>query len=108
MLLLALLFILLSPGVLITLPPVGRSIFMTRKTSLLSVIVHSILFVIVYSVLISYKEGYQGWGVAVMPGGGGKTTGGTTGGTTSGGGKTGGGGTTGGTTPPVDTECGVP
>lgn len=44
---LALLFVLLSPGVLVTLPPVGSQIFMSGKTSLIAVLVHAVVFVLV-------------------------------------------------------------
>jgi hypothetical protein len=43
----ALLFVLLSPGVLLTLPPGGRGIFMSGQTSLVAVIVHALVFVLV-------------------------------------------------------------
>lgn len=39
-----LLFAALSPGVLLTIPPVGNTIFMSGKTSILSVLVHAVLF----------------------------------------------------------------
>ena len=46
---LAILFFLLSPGVLLTLPPVGKKIFMSGETSIIASIVHAIVFVaIVY------------------------------------------------------------
>jgi len=38
------LFVLLSPGVLLTLPPVGSRIFMSGKTSLIAVLVHAVVF----------------------------------------------------------------
>jgi len=38
------LFVLLSPGVLLTIPPVGRSILMSGKTSLIAVLVHAVVF----------------------------------------------------------------
>lgn len=41
---LTLLFIVLSPGVLLTLPPVGSKVFMSGKTSLLAVAVHAVVF----------------------------------------------------------------
>lgn len=41
-----LLFIILSPGMLLTLPPVGKGVWMTCKTSLLSVLVHAVIFAI--------------------------------------------------------------
>lgn len=40
----AMLFIILSPGFLITLPPVGGNLFMSYKTSLFSILVHSLVF----------------------------------------------------------------
>jgi hypothetical protein len=39
-----LLFILLSPGFLLTLPPVGGKIFMSYKTSLFSIFTHALVF----------------------------------------------------------------
>ena len=44
-----LLFILLSPGVLLTLPPIGGKIFMSGKTSLVAVLVHAVVFYILLS-----------------------------------------------------------
>ncbi len=49
-----LLFILLSPGLLLTLPPIGRGIFMSGKTSMMAIIVHAIVFYIVAYLLRSY------------------------------------------------------
>jgi len=46
MLLLLVLFILISPGVLLTLPPVGGKIFMSGKTSLIAVLVHAVIFAV--------------------------------------------------------------
>ena len=56
MLLFALLFVLLSPGVLLTLPPVGSQIFMSGKTSLIAVLVHAVVFtgIIYYLDAIDY------------------------------------------------------
>jgi len=64
MLVLVLLFILLSPGVLLTLPPVGNSIFVSGKTSLVAVLVHAALFALVLCVMkkrrvVGIKEGIQ-------------------------------------------------
>jgi hypothetical protein len=44
-----LLFILLSPGVLLTLPPIGGKIFMSGKTSLVAVLVHAVVFYVLLS-----------------------------------------------------------
>ena len=50
MLLLAtVLFVLLSPGVLLTLPPVGGRIWMSGKTSLVAVLVHAGVFYLILS-----------------------------------------------------------
>lgn len=46
------LFILLSPGLLLTLPPVGKKVFMSGLTSKVAVLVHAIVFY----VLLSYKD----------------------------------------------------
>ena len=43
-----LLFILLSPGVLLTLPPLRKGAYMSGETSLTSVLVHALVFAVVY------------------------------------------------------------
>jgi hypothetical protein len=43
-----LLFVLLSPGVLLTLPPLRKGVFMSHETSLTSVLVHALVFAVVY------------------------------------------------------------
>jgi len=58
------LFVLLSPGVLVTLPPVGGKLFMSCKTSLLAVLVHAVIFVIVvknvrYIPILNQLQGFQ-------------------------------------------------
>lgn len=40
----AILFFLLSPGVLITIPPRSRGLWMSGQTSLVAVIIHTVLF----------------------------------------------------------------
>ena len=49
-----LLFILLSPGLLLTIPPVTKQIFFSCKTSVLAILVHALLFatILYYSHLI--------------------------------------------------------
>jgi hypothetical protein len=56
-----LLFVLLSPGVLLTLPPKGKGIWMSGQTSLISVLVHAIVFAIAFHYLRSTGifEGFQ-------------------------------------------------
>ena len=65
MLFLTLLFILLSPGFLLTIPPVGKKIFMSGQTSLTSVVAHALIFAgILYGLMAikkyKGKEGFSG------------------------------------------------
>lgn len=63
-----LLFILLSPGVLLTLPPIGGRMFMTGKTSIMAVLVHAVVFYLILSyrrqipVINVIFEGFTGSG----------------------------------------------
>jgi hypothetical protein len=63
-----LLFVLLSPGVLLTLPPIGGKIFMSGKTSLIAVLVHAVVFYVLLSmrrqipVINMIFEGFEGQG----------------------------------------------
>lgn len=65
---LTLLFVVLSPGVLLTLPPVGSKVFMSGKTSLLAVAVHAVVFYLVATYVLPEltsrqmlgSEGFQG------------------------------------------------
>jgi len=41
---LAILFILLSPGILVTIPPVGKNLFMSCQTSPSAVLFHAVVF----------------------------------------------------------------
>jgi hypothetical protein len=50
----AILFFLLSPGVLLTLPPVGKKIWMSGETSFVASIVHAIVFVGIVYLLSQY------------------------------------------------------
>ena len=55
-----LLFILLSPGVLLTLPPVGKKILCSGKTSLVAVLVHAVVFYVVAAYLLPrVLEGFE-------------------------------------------------
>ena len=61
-----LLFLLLQPGVLLTVPPVGKNVFMSCKTSIPAIIVHAILFAIILYLVKLYVptvyrigEGFQ-------------------------------------------------
>lgn len=58
-----LLFILLSPGFLLTLPPIGR-VWMSRKTSVLAILVHAAAFYLLLRFsdsipLLNRIEGYR-------------------------------------------------
>ena len=58
------LFLLLSPGLLLTLPPVGGKIFMSCRTSVVAVIVHAFVFAFLLSNIQSIPvlnslEGFQ-------------------------------------------------
>jgi hypothetical protein len=66
MLLVILLFILLSPGVLLTLPPIGGKWWMTGKTSMAAVLVHAVVFGLVLYLLKSYyyMEAFANCGAA--------------------------------------------
>ncbi len=54
-----LLFVLLSPGLLITLPPIGKEIFMSMKTSVAAILVHSVVFYIVLWYFTQKGEGFE-------------------------------------------------
>lgn len=43
-----LLFVLLSPGVLLTLPPKGKGVWMSGQTSLIAVLVHAVVFAVAF------------------------------------------------------------
>ena len=58
------LFILLSPGLLLTLPPVGKKIFMSCQTSVAAVFVHALVFAFAlmylpYIPFLNQLEGFQ-------------------------------------------------
>jgi hypothetical protein len=65
MLFLTILFILLSPGFLLTIPPVGKKLFMSGQTSIESVLVHAVIFsAVLYGVhKMKSTEGFDAqWG----------------------------------------------
>lgn len=58
------LFILLSPGLLLTLPPVGKKIFMSCQTSTVAVFVHALVFAFAlynlpYIPVLNSLDGFQ-------------------------------------------------
>jgi len=60
---LAFLFFVLSPGVLLTLPAGSKGVWMSRQTSVLAALVHSLVFVLVVTVVMKYlgiREGFEG------------------------------------------------
>ena len=56
---LVLLFVVLSPGVLLTLPPVGKKVFMSGQTSLTAVLVHAAVFAAAVYGIWQYKKQVQ-------------------------------------------------
>jgi hypothetical protein len=58
---LAVLFFILSPGILLTLPPVGKKVFMSGKTSIMAAAVHALVFwlVLKYFQSCGIFEGFQ-------------------------------------------------
>ena len=57
--LLALLFFLISPGVLLTLPAGSKGLWMSRQTSVASALVHALVFVVGVSLLNDDEEGFN-------------------------------------------------
>ena len=58
-LLATLLFILLSPGLLLTIPPVGKKLFRSGETSIQSILVHAVLFFGLLMLFDKIDEGFQ-------------------------------------------------
>lgn len=59
------LFILLSPGLLLTIPPVGKKFFMSCQTSVAAVLVHALIFAVAiyyidYLPILNNLDGFQG------------------------------------------------
>jgi len=62
MLFLTFLFILLSPGFLLTIPPVGKKLFMSGQTSTSAVLVHAAIFTaVLYGIISTNKRGVEGF-----------------------------------------------
>ena len=57
----ALLFFILSPGILLTIPAGSRGLFMSGQTSIAAAAVHSLVFVLVLYCLYPYVSGYEGF-----------------------------------------------
>jgi hypothetical protein len=48
------LFFILSPGVLLTLPPGSKGVWMSCQTSVAAALVHALVFVVLYTVVKNY------------------------------------------------------
>ncbi len=55
-----LIFFLLSPGILLTIPPGSKGLFMSRQTSIIAAAVHAVVFVIVHHIVNAYLQKYYG------------------------------------------------
>ena len=55
-----LLFFILSPGVLLTIPPCSKGLFASGQTSIAAAAVHAVVFVAVSYLLASTVEGFKG------------------------------------------------
>ena len=53
-----LLFILLSPGLFLTLPPASKGVWMSRETSIPSIFLHSLVFAFIYFLLRKFFAEY--------------------------------------------------
>jgi len=53
-----LLFILLSPGLFLTLPPTSKGVWMSRETSIHAIFLHSLVFAFIYFLLRKFFAEY--------------------------------------------------
>ena len=60
------LFVALSPGVLLTIPPGKGPLFVSGKTSLVAVFVHAVVFYVVQAYLAQYVPWWGIWIAAVV------------------------------------------
>ncbi len=58
---LGILFIILSPGIFLTIPPIGKKWWMTGQTSIKSALLHAVIFGLILFLLNYYDiiEGFQ-------------------------------------------------
>lgn len=54
-----LLFVILSPGIVLTIPPRSKGLFFSCQTSFLAVLVHAVVFYLTMMYLPRYVEGFQ-------------------------------------------------
>ena len=76
MLLPVVLFVLLSPGLLVTLPPVGGKLFTSCRTSVLAILVHAVIFAVLLAnaeniPILNQLEGFRRRAPTYRGGGGG-------------------------------------
>jgi len=60
-LMIALLFIVLSPGLLITIPAGKKGMWMSRQTSITSILVHAVIFIIIYQLYLNTCSVWEGF-----------------------------------------------
>ncbi len=51
------LFVLLSPGILLTIPPMSGGIWMSGQTSLIAAVVHGLIFAFLSTRVLGYLKG---------------------------------------------------
>ena len=62
-----LLFVLLSPGFLLTIPAGSRGIFMSRQSTVFAVIVHALIFAILFNLYLNSCSAWEGFADDVPP-----------------------------------------
>ena len=60
-LLIAILFIILSPGLLITVPAGSKGMWMSRQTSVKAILVHTLVFIIFYQLYLNTCGVWEGF-----------------------------------------------
>lgn len=60
-------FIVLSPGLLLTLPAGSKGIFMSRQTSVLAILVHALIFAILFNLYLNSCSAWEGFADDVPP-----------------------------------------
>ena len=60
-LMITLLFIVLSPGLLITIPAGKKGMWMSRQTSVTAIFVHAIIFIIIYQIYLNTCGVWEGF-----------------------------------------------
>ena len=60
-LMIALLFILLSPGLLITIPAGKKGMWMSRQTSVAAILTHALIFIAIYQLYLNSCSVWEGF-----------------------------------------------